>query len=321
KELVTLKETPNTVLFRIHPKQGSPTITATHLDTTRRLLWDYFQLDVKLGNLYQQWSQADANFRTKGLQFPGLRVLRQPPVENVLSFICSSNNHIPRITQMVETMCETYGEPVAEYQGRVFYSFPTLANLNARSNLETELRELGFGYRAKYIQATVRYLCVTHGDAAEAWLLSMRQLSYSQARHALLKLTGVGPKVADCICLMSLDKSEAVPVDTHVWQIAVRDYAFSSTTTTTSRATSLSIKTYAAVAEFFRKLFGAYSGWAHSVLFIADLPVTQSSPRGKPARSGKSVKDDKLNSVTTQASQSELPTRPLKRKASLSEKS
>ncbi|KAJ1650879.1 8-oxoguanine glycosylase ogg1 [Dispira simplex] len=199
-QLVTLKETPTTVLFRIHPKQSSPTITATHLvDTARRLLWDYFQLDVKLATLYRRWSQVDANFRTKGLQFPGLRVLRQPPVENLLSFICSSNNHIPRITRMVETLCETYGEPVAEYQGRQFYSFPTLTKLNSCPNLEAELRKLGFGYRAKYIQVTVRYLCVTHGNDVEAWLLSMRQLSYAQARHALLKLTGVGPKVADCI--------------------------------------------------------------------------------------------------------------------------
>lgn len=31
-------------------------------------------------------------------------------------------------------------------------------------------------------------------------------------------------QVADCACLMSLDKAQAVPVDTHVWQIAQRDY-------------------------------------------------------------------------------------------------
>lgn len=69
------------------------------LDT---LLRDYFQLDrVSLQSCYKRWSDLDANFKAKAIHFAGIRMLRQDPWENLVSFICSSNNNIPRITQMV----------------------------------------------------------------------------------------------------------------------------------------------------------------------------------------------------------------------------
>ncbi len=89
---------------------------------------------------------------------------------------------------------------------------------------------------------------------------------YRTAHEALLKLQGVGPKVADCVCLMGLGWGEAVPVDTHVWQIAQRDYKFGK-----GKHGSLTKATYDAVANHFRQLWGKEAGWAHSVLFTADL--------------------------------------------------
>jgi len=82
----------------------------------------------------------------------------------------------------------------------------------------------------------------------------------------LLQLQGVGPKVADCVCLMGLGWGEAVPVDTHVWQIAQRDYKFGK-----GKHKSLTKATYDAVGDHFRQLWGKEAGWAHSVLFAADL--------------------------------------------------
>ncbi len=73
----------------------------------------------------------------------------------------------------------------------------------------------------------------------------------------------MGPKVADCIALFSMDKSTAIPVDTHVFQIATRDYGLKMKT--------LTMKGYQQVRDVFVKRFGAYAGWAHSVLFAADL--------------------------------------------------
>lgn len=89
---------------------------------------------------------------------------------------------------------------------------------------------------------------------------------YKDAHAALLELQGVGPKVADCVCLMGLGWGEAVPVDTHVWQIAQRDYKFGK-----GKNASLTKQTYDAVGDKFRSLWGKEAGWAHSVLFTADL--------------------------------------------------
>lgn len=72
-------------------------------DDTEDLLRHYFSLDVDLASLYQQWSKDDANFRKKAPKFTGVRILNQDAWEALICFICSSNNNISRISQMVST--------------------------------------------------------------------------------------------------------------------------------------------------------------------------------------------------------------------------
>lgn len=145
--------------------------------------------------------------------------------------------------------------------------------------MEAHLRELGFGYRAKYIAETARMVAKEKPDN---WLETLRNpahpgfdtpqvpdeqhATYKEAQEQLLSLKGVGPKVADCVCLMGLGWGESVPVDTHVWQIAQRDYKFGK-----SKAKTFNKAMYDAVGDHFRALWGDYAGWAHSVLFTADL--------------------------------------------------
>lgn len=159
-----------------------------------------------------------------------------------------------------------------------FHDFPTPQDLTG-DDVETNLRALGFGYRAKYIAETARMVAKEKPDN---WLESLRNpefpgfnttpvpkeqhATYKEAQQQLLSLKGVGPKVADCVCLMGLGWGEAVPVDTHVWQIAQRDYKFGK-----SKVKTLNKATYDAVGDHFRDLWGSYAGWAHSVLFTADL--------------------------------------------------
>ena len=87
-------------------------------------------------------------------------------------------------------------------------------------------------------------------------------------RDALCTLPGVGPKVADCVALFSLDATAAIPVDIHVWQIACRDLD-----PTLSQALSLTPAVYARVGDTFRERYGDHAGWAHSVLFAGELPL------------------------------------------------
>ena len=101
-----------------------------------------------------------------------------------------------------------------------------------------------------------------------------RELTYKADKKKLaagnnttrLGLTGVGPKVADCIALFSLDQTDCVPVDTHVIQIAIRDFDDSL------KNVSLTKKVHERVGNMFRDCYGPYAGWAHSILFAAELP-------------------------------------------------
>ncbi|KYK56850.1 8-oxoguanine DNA-glycosylase [Drechmeria coniospora] len=248
------------------------------VDDTEDMLRRYFSLNLDLVSMYKQWSDADANFRKKAPGFTGVRILSQDAWEALVCFICSSNNNIGRISQMVHKLCEHYGSFLGKVANNAMHDFPTPDALTG-NQVESHLRELGFGYRAKYIAETARL--VAHEKPAQ-WLESLRnpeheglldwkgpeplKVTYKEAHNELLSLAGVGPKVADCVCLMGLGWGESVPVDTHVWQIAQRDYKFGKTKTKTFNKVM-----YDAVGDHFRDIWGKHAGWAHSVLFTADL--------------------------------------------------
>ena len=166
-------------------------------DNDEAILRDYFQTDVSIVDLYKKWSKADAHFEKVANSFQGVRMLRQHPVENLFAFICSSNNNISRISAMVEKMCTHYGEKILELDGHEYYSFPTVDAL-AAEGVETKLRELGFGYRAKYISLTARIIAEHH---SEEWLFSLRHRPYHEVKAELMKLCGVGAKVGGLFSL------------------------------------------------------------------------------------------------------------------------
>lgn len=251
------------------------------------LLHRYFSLSQSLSKMYEEWSASDPNFARRAPAFTGIRILNQDTWETLIAFICSSNNNISRISQMVHKLCIHYGPYVATVKGERFHDFPRPEAL-AVKGVETHLRELGFGYRAKYIAETAR---IISAERPSDWLQRLRNPScpaldaadikpeapeteltsdpptYKTTHEALLQLSGVGPKVSDCVCLMGLGWGEAVPVDTHVWQIAQRDYNFGKG----SKTKTLNKAMYDAVGDHFRKIWGPQAGWAQSVLFTANL--------------------------------------------------
>ena len=265
------------------PPSSNPAAQDDGVDDTDKLLHHYLNLDLNLSKLYKQWSASDSNFRKKAPKFTGVRILRQDAWEALICFICSSNNNISRIIQMVDKLCLHYGPYIATLDDEAFYDFPEPSALTG-DKVEAHLRELGFGYRGRFIVGTARAVVEGHKSG---WLDSLRNPEspafglkpraggrwkvegrdgYREAHEELLGLLGVGAKVADCVCLMGLGWGEAVPVDTHVWQIAQRDYKFGK-----GKHSSLTKATYDAIGTHFRKLWGQEAGWAHSVLFTADL--------------------------------------------------
>uniref|UniRef100_F7HRJ6 N-glycosylase/DNA lyase n=1 Tax=Callithrix jacchus TaxID=9483 RepID=F7HRJ6_CALJA len=218
----------------------------------------YFQLDVTLAQLYHHWGSVDSHFQEVAQKFQGVRLLRQDPIECLFSFICSSNNNIARITGMVERLCQAFGPQLIQLDDVTYHGFPSLQAL-AGPDVEAHLRKLGLGYRARYVSASARAILEEQGGLA--WLQQLREASYEEAHKALCTLPGVGTKVADCICLMALDKPQAVPVDVHMWQIAQRDYSWHPTM---SQAKGPSPQTNKELGNFFRSLWGPYAGWAQA---------------------------------------------------------
>ncbi|KAK0210907.1 DNA glycosylase, partial [Desarmillaria ectypa] len=328
--VVCLRQSQNALFYRSAFPDPQPSPTQLQLREAETLLWlkDYFQLDVDLSKLYDEWTARDSVFSGVKERFGGIRMLRQDPWENLISFICSSNNNISRITKMVQSLCKYYSPELLSLHdpsGRETHSyhpFPPPSALAAPSVTAT-LRSLGFGYRAGYIQKTAQMLVDTHGtiedgrEPSELWLESLRDLATADARTELLKLMGVGRKVADCILLMSLDKKEVIPVDTHVHQIAIKHYGFKGSL---KGKTPMTPKLYEEVNSKLVKVWGNYAGWAHSVLFTSDLKSFASYGVQDPASSSP-VKSSKQSSV-----EALLPTPPTtpspspsKRKASLNE--
>ncbi|KAG6329284.1 hypothetical protein ID866_9804 [Astraeus odoratus] len=286
--VVCLRQTDQLLLYRcVFPGEDlAPEVNAAREAETLTWIKDYFQLDVDLLQLYNDWSERDPVFRNLQSRFPGIRILRQDPWENLVSFICSSNNNIPRITKMVHALCENYSTPLLSLplpspvigsasEGIPYYPFPPPSAL-APQEVASQLRSLGFGYRADFIQRTARMLIDEHGSAAmvrsiepsEKWLMSLRDIETATAREHLLKFTGVGRKVADCVLLMSLDK--AWSLDTHVHQIAVKHYGLSRLGGSKAKAT-VTPTLYEEISNRLNNVWGNYAGWAHSILFTSDL--------------------------------------------------
>ncbi|XP_014274183.1 uncharacterized protein Ogg1 [Halyomorpha halys] len=260
-------------------------------DKLEDFIRSYLRLEEPLEEYYNDWGKKDTKFNSIAEKCYGIRILNQHPVENLFSFICSSNNNIIRISSMVEKLCSLYGTFLCTHDGKEYFSFPEISKLTGE-DVDAALRKAGFGYRAKFIQQSAKMLESLGGLE---WLLKLKECSYKEAKAELIKLPGIGPKVADCICLMSLGHMEALPVDTHVFQIASHGYM-----PHLKSVKNVTDKIYNEIGDYFRKLYGPLAGWAHTVLFCGDLRTFKNAvePAQKHKSSVKRDLDSELVSVS-----------------------
>jgi N-glycosylase/DNA lyase len=174
-------------------------------------LTDFLQSDVNLLDVQATFPDDDPHLRAAVAANHGLRLLRQDPWECLASFILSSTKQIVQIRQIVRTLCERHGTPVAtetNHNHRPAFAFPTSERIASLS--ETELRQCRMGFRAKYLLTAARRVA-----AGELELERIRRMSLPAARDELTKLPGVGGKIADCVLLFAYGFPTAFPVD--VW--------------------------------------------------------------------------------------------------------
>lgn len=228
-------------------------------NATPEALSSFFRLDWDAESVEGQILRCEPEMEPVMGGLRGLRVLRPScPHETFYSFLCTPNNNLTRITGMVRFLA-SMGED------GVFPGTEVIAALP-----EALLRERKFGYRARTIPNVAQHVLEKGGDV---WIESLKSLSYEEAHRELLGIPGIGPKLADCICLFALDHSEAVPVDTHVYQVAVRRYF------PEMAGKALTDLRYRMIGDFFRDRFGSLAGWAHQYLFLDNLRRVASERR------------------------------------------
>ena len=173
---------------------------------------EYFDLSVSYSDYIDQIDRDD-DYLTGAAAFgSGIRILRQDTWEMIITFILSQQNNIPRIKGLIRTLGERYGERRETPDGRIYYTFPRAEKLSKAT--EEELRELKLGYRSKYICQTAKMIA-----GGEIDLDALKEMEYTEARTELMRLSGIGGKVADCICLFALHQMDAFPVDTHIKKV------------------------------------------------------------------------------------------------------
>ncbi len=177
----------------------------------------YFDLERDYGTYIEAIDPEDTYLKTAAELGSGIRILNQDLWEMIVSFLISQQNNIFRIRKCIDRISRRYGEEKRAADGTVYHAFPTAEALSQAT--EEELRDCNLGYRAKYVRDTA--LRVASGEVD---LAVIRKMTYPEAREELLKLYGVGVKVADCICLMALHELSAFPVDTHIRQALEKHY-------------------------------------------------------------------------------------------------
>ena len=198
----------------IHMRQVEGCIEYHASSNLDGLLTNYFRLDEDIQEIHADLSAQDATIAKLVKKHRYLRVLRQPdPWECTVSYICSAANSVGRISAIVESIAGTFGHPV-QLEGEVRRTFPTPAMLlDAGVERLVQLR-LGMDRHLKIIAAAERI----RDGRLDLEHLSRPQVCYAEAKRRLMVCYGVGEKIADCIALFALDKTEAFPVDTWVEQ-------------------------------------------------------------------------------------------------------
>ena len=168
-------------------------------------IWkNYLDLDLDYGKIRKDISKIHPVLKDAAKYAPGIRILQQEPYEALCTFIISQNNNIKRIKGIVERLCESFGEQLQDGE----YTFPK-AEVIAQLT-EEDLSPLRAGFRNKYIIDGAKKVA-----SGEVNLDICKTLPYEEARAELMKIKGVGVKVADCTLLFGMHRIEAFPVD--VW--------------------------------------------------------------------------------------------------------
>jgi N-glycosylase/DNA lyase len=214
-----------------------------------------FRLEDDASSIFAEISK-DALVGRLVKSYRGLRLMRQEPEQCLFSFVCASNTNIPMIRRMLGALAKKFGNRVI-VDGREFWTFPTARAVEGAS--EGDLLACGLGYRARALKAVAHSISTGSVDFD-----SLKKAPYEEARQELLKVYGVGPKIADCVLLFSLEKLDAFPIDVWIARALSSHYSWISGQKFGEKLTG---RQYEVLSCSARKYFGRHAGYAQQYLY------------------------------------------------------
>lgn len=222
KKLELSQLTPNTIIL------------STDMSDFKKIWYKYFDLETDYKKIGENITTLHPILKKAYIECSGIRILRQEPWETLCSFIISQNNNIPRIKKIIKSLCDLFGDKIENSKEKSFPSSEVISKLNLE-----DLEPIRSGFRAKYILDAARKISSKIVDFKK-----IENLDYIDAKNELMKIKGVGPKVADCVLLYGFHRLEAFPED--VWIKKVMNKFFKNESP---------------------KIFGEYAGIAQQYLY------------------------------------------------------
>lgn len=172
------------------------------------IIYEYFDLNTNYNEIGNKIIALDNKLKESVNNSKGLKMLRQDPLEMIISYIISANNKVERISKSINMLCSRYGKKI-NFNNSEYYLFPDITVLN---NLTIEqLNDLKIGFRDKYVYDAIKKIYNNEIDINEIY-----KLNSTDALNYLMKINGVGPKVASCILLFGYNRFDVFPIDTWV---------------------------------------------------------------------------------------------------------
>lgn len=204
----------------------------------------FFSLDLNLKEITFDFNN-DQYLLLSFEKYFGMHMIRQDFWQCLISFVCSSASNIPKIQKNIFLLSEYFGEKI-EFDSKIFYTFPNAGSIN---DIE-KIKNAKTGFRAKYI-LEINEIIRKNPNLLE----EIKVMNYTNAKTKLMTLPGIGSKVADCICLFSLNHDEAFPIDTWVKQVIEKLYL------------KREAKNLKEIEEFIQKNFKTNKGIKQQYLF------------------------------------------------------
>lgn len=218
----------------------------------KEVIYEYFDLNKDYERIKEKLSNIDEYLKTSVEYGKGIRILNQDLWETIISFIISANNNIPRIKGIIERLSKKYGNEI-EWNGKKYYTFPSCEQL--KDVTVQEYRNLGLGFRDVRLYETTQMILNKEVDLEKL----ENNPNTQEVRNELLKLSGVGPKVADCILLFSdLKRFDVFPIDVWVRRVMNDLYIKEPDETKVSKSK---------IEKIAEEKFGKLKGLAQQYLF------------------------------------------------------